>query len=111
MSPAAGWTAKADMHWFHTAVDASGGDADTFITNDALVSGVVDSDLGSELDLTLINKYDANTNISLGYSHYWTSAAFGQLNTARGTLALSAATSSTRNSDADWMYVMVDTKF
>jgi len=111
MSPAAGWTAKADMHWFHTSVDASGGDADTFIANDALVTGVVDTDLGSELDLTLVKKYDANTNISIGYSHYWTSVGFGQLNTARSTTALAPATSSTRNSDADWMYVQVDTKF
>jgi hypothetical protein len=110
VSPAAGWTAKADMHWFHTAVDASGGDADTFITADTLVSGVVEQDLGSELDLTLAHKYDANTKIVFGYSHYWTSTAFGQLNNAGGA-ALTAATSSTRNDDSDWMYVMVDTKF
>jgi len=109
-SPKAGWTAKADMHWFHTAVDASGGDADTFIANDALVAGVVDTDLGSELDLTLAHKYDANTKIVLGYSHYWTSSAFSQLNAAGGA-DLTAATSSTRNDDSQWMYVMVDTKF
>ena len=111
-SPRAGWTAKADMHWFHTAVDGTGGDADTFITNDALINNasVLDTDLGSELDLTLAHKYDANTKIVVGYSHYWTSTTFGALNNAGGN-ALTAATSSTRNEDADWAYVMVDTKF
>jgi len=109
-SPVAGWTAKADMHWFHTAVDASGTDADTFVTTDPLINGVLETDLGSELDLTLAHKYDANTKIVLGYSHYWTSATFGQLNAAGGN-DLTLASLSTRNADSDWMYVMVDTKF
>jgi len=67
MSPAQGWTLKADMHWFHTAVDASGGDADAFVTSDDVLTGTIDSDLGSELDLTVAHKYDANTNITFGY--------------------------------------------
>jgi hypothetical protein len=110
VSPAAGWTAKADMHWFHTAVDASGTDADTFVTTDPMLNGVLQTDLGSELDLTLVNKYDANTKIVFGYSHYFTSATFGQVNNAGGN-ALALATNSTRNDDSDFMYVMVDTKF
>jgi hypothetical protein len=101
ISPAAGWTAKADMHWFHTAVDASGDDADTFVTSDGLINGVLETDLGSELDLTLAHKYDANTKIVLGYSHYWTSATFGQLNAAGGQ-ALTLLTNSARNADSEW---------
>jgi hypothetical protein len=111
MSPAAGWTAKADMHWFHTAVDGSGGDADTFIANDALVIGPVHSDLGSEIDLTLAHKYDANTKIVVGYSHYFTSDSFGKLNQAGATTTRTAENASTFNADSDWAYVMVDTKF
>jgi len=115
-SPAAGWTAKADMHWFRTAVDGSGGDADTLINNNTVINdgSALNEDLGSELDLTLVNKYDANTKIVIGYSHYWTSTTFGAVNNAgnaTATNALAGATSSNNNEDSDWMYVMVDTKF
>jgi len=105
MSPAAGWTVKADMHWFRTAVDASGGDADAFVTSDDVLVGSFDPDLGSELDLTLVHKYDSNTKIVMGYSHYWTSLTFGAIQSGDAALA------SARNDDSDWMYVMVDTKF
>jgi len=112
MSPKAGWTLKADLHWFHTAIDGSGADADTFITNDTLIQGDIESDLGSELDLTLVHKYDSNTKVVLGYSHYWTSVSFAQLNTAGdGDATLATATASTKNDDSEWAYVMIDTKF
>ena len=64
----------------------------TQTTNDA-------GDLGSELDLTLVHKYDSNTKIVAGYSHYWSSHV------------LAALRNSGNNADADWMYLMVDTKF
>ena len=104
MSPAAGWTLKADMHWFHTAVDPGGSDADTFINNNTVFNDgtTPDGDLGSELDLTLVHKLDANTKLVMGYSHYWTSVSFGAANS--GNLQ-------GNNDDADWMYVMADTKF
>jgi len=101
LSPAAGWTLKADMHWFHTTVDGSGGEANTFIANDDVMGGIIDTDLGSELDLTLVHKYDANTKIVMGYSHYFSSVTFGNMQGAAAG----------RNDDADWMYVMADTKF
>jgi len=108
MSPRAGWTLKADVHHFRTATDLTGGDADGIIASltDAanVINGAMDNDLGTEVDLTVVHKYDANTKIVAGYSHYFTTSTFSQLNGAgnRGSNA---------NDDADWAYVMVDTKF
>jgi len=104
----AGWTAKADMHWFRTETDLTGGDSDVVRAADATVvnDNALDNDLGSELDLTLVHKYDSNTTIALGFSHYWTTQTFGELNGA-GT----ANASHNSNDGSDWMYVQVDTKF
>jgi hypothetical protein len=108
MSPRAGWTLKADLHHFRTATDLSGSDADGIITslaNDpANIEAGMDSDLGTEVDLTVVHKYDANTKIVAGYSHYFTTHTFGQLNGA-------GARGSASNDDSDWAYVMIDTKF
>jgi len=110
MSPAPGYTFKADLHHFRTQTDLSNGDGDGLIANDTLLGGAMDPDLGTELDLTLVHKYDANTNIVLGYSKYWTSTTFSQINDGLGSLA-NDGNDSTGNDDADWAYVMVDTKF
>ena len=108
MSPRAGWTLKADLHHFRTATDLSGGDADGIITSltdsETAINGAMDSDLGTEVDLTVVHKYDANTKIVAGYSHYFTTHTFGQLNGA-------GAPGSDSNDDSDWAYVMIDTKF
>jgi len=109
MSPKPGWTFKADYHHFRTETDISGGDADGIITSitDAAtaINGAMDQDLGSEIDLTLVHKYDANTTIAAGYSHYMTSTTFSQLNAAGGTKG------SNSNDDSDWMYVQINTAF
>jgi len=111
MSPKAGWTLKADFHIFKTQTDTSDGDSDTMRTNEGTVvststlTTAMDTDLGEELDLTLVHKYDSNTKIVMGYSHYWTTSTFAALNGA-GTPSQTA-----NNDDSDWMYVMVDTKF
>jgi len=68
------------------------------------LDGPRDSSLGTELDLILVHKYDANTKVVMGYSHYWTTATFGILNGA-GT------PSAANDDDSDWMFVMLDTKF
>ena len=65
----------------------------------------MDPDLGSEVDLTLVHKYDSNTKIVAGYSHYFTSTTFGFLNAAGGTKG------SNSNDGSDWAYVQVHTKF
>jgi len=81
MSPKPGWTLKADWHHFRTQTDISGSDADTVVAaHDTMNANAMDPDLGTEVDLTLVHKYDANTNISVGYSHYFTTTTFAQLN-------------------------------
>ena len=105
-SPKPGWTFKADYHHFRTQTDISGSDANTVVTADASIGSTsMDPDLGSEIDLTLVHKYDANTKIVAGFSHYMTSTTFAQLNAAGGTAG------SASNDDSDWAYVQVHTKF
>jgi len=107
ISPAAGWTAKADLHFFSTQTDLDAdSDSDTTIAADANLTGGTGNDLGQELDLTLVHKYDANTNIQIGYSHYFTTTTFGMLNAGSG-----AATAPGNNDGSDWFYAQVDTKF
>jgi len=110
MSPRPGWTLKADYHHFRTQTDISGSDGDTVVTADGTLGGAgtlqaFDQDLGAEIDVTLVHKYDANTKIVAGYSHYMTSTTFTTLNGA-GT-----ATTSDNNDDSDWSYVQIHTKF
>jgi len=102
MNPAAGWTFKADWHWFKTSVNPEGADADTFVANNDIMAGAYDNDLGHELDLTLAHKYDANTKIVTGYSHYWTSRTMGEF---QGDIG------GDNSNGAHWFYVMADTKF
>lgn len=112
VSPAAGWTLKADLHHFRTQTDISGSDADTVVAADASFGATtgMDEDLGTELDITLVHKYDANTNLVFGISKYWTTHTFSQLNDGPGSLANDGA-DSMGNDDANWGYVMIDTKF
>ena len=109
MSPSDGWTAKADMHFFSTQTDLGGGDAETTVAADATIgsdNNLGTNSLGQELDLTLVHKYDANTNIQFGYSHYWTTQTFAELNGGSG-----ASASVYNNDGSDWFYAQVDTKF
>jgi len=95
-------TFKMDFHHFRTQTTMDDGDSTTLISNDTKVATqpADDSgDLGSELDLTFVHKYDANTKIVAGYSHYWSSPMLAALRGNGG------------NDDQDWMYVMLDTKF
>ena len=110
MSPKPGWTFKADWHHFRTQTDTSGGDANTMVAaHDQMNATAMDPDLGTEVDLTLVHKYDANTNISVGYSHYFTTTTFAQLNEGAGDNG--GTNGSNANDDADWAYVQVHTKF
>ena len=108
-TPKDGWTVKADWHHFRTQTNISGGDANTVIATDATLGGAMDEDLGTELDLTLAHKYDANTTIALGYSHYWTTSTFGMMN--GGAAGTGGTAGSNSNDDADWTYLQIDTKF
>jgi hypothetical protein len=89
IQPMAGWTIKGAFHWFET---------DTLTTAaQALNTGTVDEDLGTELDLAIVHKYNANTVISAGYSIFTADQLF---NEQRQT-----------TEDADWAYVSFDVKF
>jgi hypothetical protein len=104
LKPRDNWTLKADLHYFHTNVDASDG---TIVAANTSLHAASDDDLGQELDLTLVNNYNANTKLVLGYSHYWATQTFGNLN---GRAAANTATGN-HVDGADWAYVMMDVKF
>jgi hypothetical protein len=105
MSPMPGWTFKADYHWFFTAESvrqnrarAGAADPATGRSAERKGFGASDSSLGNELDLSLSNKYNANTTITAGFSNYTTSAAFRDLRNVIGD-------------GANWAYLMFDVKF
>jgi len=106
--PRPGWTAKADLHYFRTETDIEGGDGGNVATTGP-AGGPMARDLGIEMDLTLAHKYDANTKVVFGISHYWTTYTFGQVNGGAGSLANDGG--SGQNDGADWGYIMIDTKF
>ena len=89
LSPAPGWTFKADYHWFWTAEGASSngsrglsGVGTAFATNPERRSS--NNALGNEIDLSLSNKYNANTTITAGFSNYSTTNLFRDLRNVDG---------------------------
>jgi len=89
LQPMPGWTVKAAYHWFET---------DTLTTGaKALSAGTVDEDLGTEMDLTIIHKYNANTKIVAGYSVFTADKLFNDQRQS--------------TDDADWAWIMFDVKF
>jgi len=112
ISPAAGWTLKADWHQFWTDVDLGESPITAALDiSGAGAPGVLTDwtkDLGNELDLTLVHKYNSNAKVVFGYSHYWNTPLFAALNPANKE---AGAASNTDNGDSDWAYVMIDTKF
>ena len=104
---------KVDWHQFLTQTDLGGNDSDTIraaaggaFATTANNTGVLGNDLGQEIDLTLVHKYDANTKIVTGYSHYFTTVTHSLLNG-------SGAGDNTKvnNDDQSWFYMMIDTTF
>jgi hypothetical protein len=112
-------TLKIDVHHFETQTDLDDGDSTTIRANAAGIwaatnangttagtNASLSNDLGQEIDVTLVHKYDANTKIVAGYSHYFTSQTQSLVNgSGTGQVGTEA------EDDQDWMYVMVDTKF
>ena len=96
----AGWTLKADYHWFWTAECVSCNTT----THNVASTGADDNFLGNELDITAVTKMNANTKVMIGYSNYNTSRSFRLLKGASGTNAVGA-------NDANWGYVQFDVKF
>ena len=97
ISPVAGWTVKADYHWLSTAEGIAGSPRRG---NTNATGGADDSELGQELDVTVVNKYNANTKIMLGYSHFTAGQA---LRDVRGATYGS--------DDANWFYTQIQVGF
>ena len=98
ISPAPGWTLKADYHWLNTAVGVAG--SPIRANNSAGDRMTDDSELGQELDVTLVNKYNANTKIMVGYSNFQNGAALRAL---RGA--------GYGNDTAEWFYTQIHVGF
>jgi hypothetical protein len=96
INPVAGWTLQADYHWFSTAVGVAGSPQRSLTSGGGVTES---SDLGRELDVTLINKYNANTKIMIGYGNYNQGPLLKALRPAYG------------NDDANWFYTQVHVKF
>jgi len=66
-------TLKVDVHHFQTQTELNDGDSDDIRSNDSnfgsATTGTLEGDLGQEIDVTLVHKYDSNTKIVAGYSH------------------------------------------
>jgi hypothetical protein len=91
---APGWTLKADLHQFWTAVDP--GDNLTAWNGNTNESSKDGKDLGHELDLTLKNKYNANTAVQFGYSYF------------NGSTTWQHIDSDTENKNKHWAYAQVN---
>jgi hypothetical protein len=96
VSPVPGWTVKADYHWLHTAAGVAGS---PLRANNAAAGGTDNNELGQELDVTVVNKYNANTKIMLGYSHFAAGEALRKLRNTYG------------NDDANWFYTQIHVGF
>ena len=84
---------KADYHWFSTAEGVQGS-SEAGLAGDGSQSNA----LGNELDITLVNKYNDNTKIMIGFSNYTTTAAFRDLRTVVGD-------------GSNWAYLQFDVRF
>jgi hypothetical protein len=105
MSPAPGWTLKADYHWFYTAASAASnmtrgvsGKGTNQTTDVGIKETSVTNELGNEIDITLVNKYNANTTITAGFSNYSTTQLFRELRNVDG-------------GGANWAYLQFHVKF
>jgi len=89
LQPMPGWKVKFAWHKF---------EAETLTTSaKALGPGTVEDDIGQEVDLQLIHKYNANTVVSAGYSVFTGEELFNLQRDSSG--------------DADWAYIQFDVKF
>jgi len=115
LKPAPKWTFKADIHNFHVAESPAGnpgmGIRTGIITQCVMAdrnggmscAGGRDqgTELGSEVDLTLVHKYNPNVKLVLGYSQFMPEMLY---HSVRGTGGGNA-------NEARWAYLMADVKF
>ncbi len=101
LNPMPGWTFKLAAHAFSTAETAQSNPNVSGIEVGTTPREDDSAYLGNEVDLTLVNKYNANTNIMIGFSNFNGSRTFKEIkgNGIGG------------ESDANWAYVQFDVKF
>ena len=111
LHPMPGWTLKLDAHAFATAEGAQANPGTAGFASTSTVGanqGGNGSYLGNEFDLTLVNKYNANTKIMIGFSNFNGSSTFKAIKNqgagAGGGLNAGA-------NDANWAYVQFDVQF
>jgi hypothetical protein len=111
LNPMPGWTLKLAAHAFATA-EGPGASPTTagYTSAGGSTAGVnagnnADGYLGNEIDVTLVNKYNANTNIMIGFSN------FNGTETFRNIKTTTAASQTIGSDDANWAYVQFDVKF
>jgi hypothetical protein len=102
LNPMPGWTLKLAAHAFALAESAQ---ANTVTAGFGSVHTSTSQNnngayLGNEFDLTLVNKYNANTNVMIGFSNFNGTNTFKSI---KGATVGSA--------DANWAYVQFDVKF
>jgi len=101
IKPMAGWTLKADYHWFYTAESVA---ANSVTHGVAGIDGSYGNSLGTELDITAVTKMNANAKVMIGYSNYNSSRSFRALKGTTGANGVLAE-------DMNWGYVQLDVKF
>ena len=97
IKPMAGWTLKADYHWFWTAESVQANPTATGFGAPGAGRNLTNL-LGNELDITAVTKMNSNTKIMIGYSNFTTS------DTMRRMKSYGA-------NDINWGYVQFDVKF
>ena len=102
--PSAKWTVKADFHYFRTAEGPNGSPGVIQNARNVKKLGLaptqeVDSDLGTELDFTLVHKYNSNLTVSLGYSMFSSEDLFQDY------------LNDHEEDSMDWAYLQFDVKF
>ena len=107
MNPMPGWTLKLDAHAFATAEGAQANSATAGFASTSTVGanqGGNGSYLGNEFDLTLVNKYNANTKIMIGFSNFNASSTFKAIRQVATANTIGA-------DDANWAYLQFDVQF
>jgi len=106
MSPMPGWTVKFDAHAFATAEGICANPTTSGVTCTNLTNVArYETWLGQEFDLTVVNKYNDNTKIMIGFSNFNAGHGFKKLKSGdtAGLIGSSA--------DANWAYLQFDVKF
>jgi hypothetical protein len=113
LQPMPGWTLKFDAHAFATAEGICANTTTSGVSCANLTAGGdqahLESWLGNEFDLTLVNKYNDNTKIMIGWSNFNGGNGFKRLKEV--ALATGGGAGTVGSEDANWAYLQFDVKF